>query len=420
MNSNFKEITLQEVLKRLAANKEVWYEGDAAMIMLEKSKVSLSTLLELLSTKKFYKEANERLIGVQTTGLLAPIIRQGDDLVKIVTDTVLGAIDKIEDGDIIGITESVVARAEGNYVTIDEVVEDIKRVLHNPKYVYLEGPIYSRNRFAMILKAFARAVKEKVYIWMPDVDYVGNVAENHPFTGLNYRKYYREIVEAEGKKCIISDDKSDFIEIWPDSSNTGPIRFPDEYKVNCHNILYKYDKVYHNLTDFCKDKCEWGLLGSNKASEEKLKLFPSKAYSEKLVTKIQASIINRTGSLVQVFIYGDGCFKDPIGGIWEFADPVTSPAYTSGLVGTPNELKLKNLADEKFAGLNGKALEEAIKGEIEFKNRDLKGNMSSQGTTPRRFIDLLVSLSDLCSGSGDKGTPFVYIKNYFKNYGTEK
>lgn len=417
MNSNFKEITLQEVLKRLAANKEVWYEGDAAMIMLEKSKVSLSTLLELLSTKKFYKEANERLIGVQTTGLLAPIIRQGDDLVKIVTDTVLGAIDKIEDGDIIGITESVVARAEGNYVTIDEVVEDIKKVLHNPDYVYLEGPIYSRNRFAMILKAFARAVKERVYIWMPDEDYVGNVAENHPFTGLNYRKYYKEIVEAEGKECIISNDRSDFVEVW-EGKNLRKIS--PELTVICYNYKQNDLSDYHNLTDFCKDKCDWGLLGSNKASEEKLKLFPSKAYSEKLVTKIQASIINRTGSLVQVFIYGDGCFKDPIGGIWEFADPVTSPAYTSGLVGTPNELKLKNLADEKFAGLNGKALEEAIKGEIEFKNRDLKGNMSSQGTTPRRFIDLLVSLSDLCSGSGDKGTPFVYIKNYFKNYGTEK
>ena len=416
MNSNFKEITLQEVLKRLTANKEVWYEGDAAMIMLEKSKISLSTLLELLSTKKFYKEANERLIGVQTTGLLAPIIRQGDDLVKIVTDTVLGAIDKVEDGDIIGITESVVARAEGNYVTIDEVVEDIKKVLHNPDYVYLEGPIYSRNRFAMILKAFARAVKEKVYIWMPDVDYVGNVAKNHPFTGLNYRKYYKEIVEAEGKKCYISDDRSDFIEIWPEEGDIGPIRMPDEYKINCHNFLYKNDTEYHNLTDFCKDKCNYGLLGSNKASEEKLKLFPSKAYSEKLVTRIQASIINRTGSLVQVFVFGDGCYKDPESGIFEFADPVTSPAYTSGLVGTPNELKLKNLADEKFAGLNGKALEEAIKGDIRKKDKNLKGKMASQGTTPRRYVDLLASLCDLVTGSGDRGCPFVYIKNYFKNY----
>jgi len=355
--------------------------------------------------------------GVQSIGLIAPIIREGDSIVKIVSDTVLNSGIQIEDKDIIGITESVVARSLGNYVTIDEVAEDIKRVLHNPKYVYLEGPIYSRNRFALILKAFARAVKENVYIWMPDVDYVGNVAENHPFTGLNYRKYYKEIVESEGKKCFISNDRSDFINIWPDSSNTGPIRFPDEYKVNCHNILYKYDKIYHNLTDFCKDKCEWGLLGSNKVSEEKLKLFPDKVSSEMTVQLIQQYIALKTGKKVEVMVYGDGCFKDPIGGIWEFADPVVSPAYTDGLEGTPNEVKIKNLADEKFKDLNGEELNNAIKEEIKNKKKDLKGNMLSQGTTPRRITDLLGSLMDLTSGSGDKGTPIVYVKGYFKNYG---
>ena len=359
-------------------------------------------------------------LGVQSIGLIAPIIRAGDNLIKIVTDTVLNSGINIEDGDIIGITESVVARAEGNYVTIDEVTEDIKRVLHNPKYVYLEGPIYSRNRFALILKAFAKAVKENVYIWMPDVDYVGNVAQNHPFTNLNYRKYYKEIVESEGKKCFISNDRSDFIDIWPDSSDTGPIRFPDEYKVNCHNILYKYDKEYHNLTDFCKDKCEWGLLGSNKASEEKLKLFPSKKYSQFIIKEIQQEIELNTGKIVEVMIYGDGCFKDPIGGIWEFADPVVSPAYTDGLVGTPNEVKIKNLVDEKYAHLNGRELNEAIREQVRNKEKDLKGSMISQGTTPRRYTDLLGSLMDLTSGSGDKGTPIVYVKGYFENYATEK
>lgn len=356
-------------------------------------------------------------LGVQSIGLITPIIRQGDDLAEIVTDTVLNSGINIEDKDVIGITESIVARAEGNYVTIDEIAEDIKRVLHNPEYVYLEGPIYSRNRFAMILKAFARAVKEKVYIWMPDVDYVGNVAENHPFTNLNYRKYYKEIVESEGKKCFISNDRSDFIEIWPDNSNIGPIQFPDEYKVNCHNILYKYDKIYHNLTDFCKDKCNYGLLGSNKASEEKLKLFPSYDYSHLLVYTISNKIFEKTGKKVEVMVYGDGCFKDPIGGIWEFADPVVSPAYTDGLEGTPNEVKIKNLADEKYAHLNGRELNEAIREQVRNKKKDLKGNMLSQGTTPRRYTDLLGSLMDLTSGSGDKGTPIVYVKGYFKNYG---
>lgn len=358
-----------------------------------------------------------RKYGVSSTGLIAPIIREGDDLSKIVVDTVLNAIDNIEDDDIIGITESVVARAQGNYVTIDEVAEDIKRVLHSPEYVYLEGPIYSRNRFAMILKAFARAVKEKVYIWMPDVDYVGNVAENHPFTNLNYRKYYKEIVESEGKKCFISNDRSDFIEIWPDNSNIGPIRFSDEYKVNCHSILYKYDKISHNLTDFCKDKCEFGLLGSNKASEEKLKLFPSYDYSHTLVDEISNEIFEKTGKNVEVLIYGDGCYKDPESGIWEFADPITCPAYTEGLEGTPNELKIKNLADEKYAHLNGRELSEAIREQVKRKDKELKGKMVSQGTTPRRYVNLLASLCDLVTGSGDRGCPFVYVKGYFKNYG---
>ena len=349
-----------------------------------------------------------RKYGVSSTGLIAPIIREGDNLAEIVTDTVLNSIDNIEHGDIIGITESVVARAEGNYVTVDEVVEDIKKVLNNPNRIYLYNPIYSRNRFAIILKAFARAAKDDVSIYMPDVDEVGNLRENHPFTGLDYAKYYKSIVESEGKTCTIDYNNSD-------SCIYGATA------INCSvHPIYKDSVIQTTLKDFCKDKCEYGLLGSNKASEEKLKLFPSKKYAEHLVHSIQEDIFAKTNTAVHVMVYGDGCFKDPVGGIWEFADPVTSPAYTKGLEGTSNELKLKNIADEKYANLNGKELEEAIKEDIQNKDNNLKGNMTSQGTTPRRYVDLLASLMDLTSGSGDKGTPIVYVKRYFENYGTEK
>ena len=350
-----------------------------------------------------------RKYGVSSTGLIAPIIREGDDIAEIVTETVLNAIDNIEDGDIIGITESVVARAQGNYVTIDEVAEDIKKVMGDVDNIFLHKPIYSRNRFAMILKAFARAAKKSIIIYMPDVDEVGNVLRNHPFTGLNYDEYYKSIVEAEGKDCYILHE--------------GEKKDIDCYLVDCglHLPEYDFDVDYYTLRDFCKDKCEYGLLGSNKSSEEKLKLFPSKYYAQKLVEEIKANIFNRTlQKEVEVMVYGDGCFKDPVGGIWEFADPVTSPAYTQGLEGTPNELKLKNLADEKYANLSGASLDIAIYNEIKNKQKELKGNMLSQGTTPRRYVDLLASLMDLTSGSGDKGTPIVYVKRYFENYATEK
>lgn len=361
-----------------------------------------------------------RKYGVSSTGLIAPIIREGDDIAEIVSDTVLYSGLKIEDGDIIGITESVVARAEGNYVTVDEVAEDIKKVLGNPKIILLSYPIYSRNRFAMILKAFARAAEKEVWIKMAPVDDVGNKLHNHPFTGLNYDEYYRSIVEGEGKKCRIFSDDRDY------GRRTRKSPIPDGV-VNCELLHCNPNDEFlkrfcaHTLIDFCKDKCDWGLLGSNKASEEKLKLFPSKKFCEKVVNEIKANIFNRTlRKKVEVLVYGDGCFKDPVGGIWEFADPVTSPAYTDGLEGTPNEVKLKNIADEKYANLNGKELEESIKSDIQNKDNYLKGKMDSQGTTPRRYIDLLASLMDLTSGSGDKGTPIVYVKRYFQNYATEE
>ena len=347
--------------------------------------------------------------GVQSIGLIAPIIREGDNLKRIVVDTVIDSGIKIEDKDIIGITESVVARAQGNYVTIDEVAEDIKKVLHNPKRIYLYNPIYSRNRFAMILKAFARAAKDDVSIYMPDVDEVGNLRENHPFTGLDYAKYYKSIVESERKTCTIDYNNCE------DSCIYGATA------INCSvHPIYKDNVIQITLKDFCKDKCEWGLLGSNKASEEKLKLFPSNKYAEKLVNDVMDEIYYRTGKRVEVMVYGDGCFKDPVGGIWEFADPEVSPAYTNGLKGTPNELKLKNLADERFATLEKGTLASAIKEAIKLKDKDLKGNMLSQGTTPRRYTDLLGSLMDLTSGSGDKGTPIIYVKGYFNNFASEK
>jgi len=343
--------------------------------------------------------------GVSSTGLIAPIIREGDDLCQIICDTVLNAIDNIEDRDIIGITESVVARAQGNYVTVDEVAEDIKKKFNNPVRLCVYKPIYSRNRFAMILKAIARAVKDRVILFMPNIDEVGNVLKNHPFTGLNYDEYYKSIVEAEGKKC----------EIW--NVNEEAIgKYPLDCTLDCQ--IHKQNFTM-NLARICDDKCEYGLYGSNKSSEEVLKLFPDTAKAKQLVQDIQTYIYWKTGKKVEVMVYGDGCFKDPVGGIWEFADPVVSPAYTDGLEGTPNEIKIKNFADDKYKDLSGEELNNAIKAEIRQKETNLKGNMASQGTTPRRYTDLLGSLMDLTSGSGDKGTPIIYVKRYFDNLADE-
>lgn len=340
--------------------------------------------------------------GVSSTGLIAPIIREGDDLCKIVCNTVFNAIDNVEDGDIIGITESVVARAQGNYVTVGEVAEDIKKKFNNPENIHVYKPIYSRNRFAMILKAIARAVKDTVFIVMPNVDEVGNVLKNHPFTGLDYDEYYKSIVEAEGKKCVI-----EYI-------NDLPHSFDDVLDCQIHRQDFTM-----NLARICEDKCEYGLYGSNKASEEVLKLFPDTKKAQKLVEDIKKEIFERSGYNVEVFVFGDGAYKDPDSGIWELADKIVSPAYTDGLEGTPNEIKIKNFADDKYKNLYGEELSNAIKKEIKMSKRDLKGSMSSQGTTPRRYVNLLGSLADLTTGSGSKGTPIVYIKRYFDSYADE-
>lgn len=354
-----------------------------------------------------------RKIGTSVYGLRAPIVKQGDDLVNIIVDTVLNSGIEIKDRDVLGITESIVARWEGNYVTVDEVAEEIKRISHNAKCISVWKPIYSRNRFAMILKAIARAAEEKVRVIVTNKDEVGNVLRHHPFTRLNYDEYYREIVENEGKECeIINWDEFD-----------GAMRNPD-YTIDCrlYSSVADAPKVLEyecSLADICKDRCEFGLYGSNKSNEELLKLFPSQDNAFKLIREVQDKILQETGHLIEVMVYGDGCFKDPIGGIWEFADPVVSPAATEGLFGTPNEIKIKNFADEKYRDLKGEELNNAIKEEIKNKLTNLEGNMSSQGTTPRRYVDLLGSLMDLTSGSGDKGTPFVYVQGYFDNMSNE-
>ena len=380
-------------------------------------------------------------IGVISMGIKAPIIREGDNLTDIVINSVLeatwnGHTNKydLNDRDIIGITESVVARAQGNYVTVDEIAEDIKKKFNNPDVIVVEKPIYSRNRFSMILKAIARAASKGIVLIMPEFDEVGNPSGINPWTGVDIKEYYNDICTKENKKVTIYNDMYDFFEedLSPYDDKTGFLYcglhdYEEWVKMNIFiNELIPSDDIrsrsnYLTLADICSDKCEYGLLGSNKATEEKLKLFPNKKKAQKLVEEIQKIIFNKIGKKLEVFVYGDGAFKSPSNGvpgssIWEFADPVVSPAYTSGLEGSPNEIKIKAFADDKFKNLSGKELEDAIKNEIREKDKNLVGNMASQGTTPRRYTDLLGSLCDLTSGSGDKGTPIIVIKNYFNNY----
>ena len=382
-----------------------------------------------------------RNVGVISMGIKAPIIREGDNLAKIVVNSVLNAtlIDSkfidvpdpttksgwkieelktydIDDKDVIGITESVVARAAGNYVTIDDIALDIQMKFGGMReYIVVANPIYSRNRFSMILKAITRATSKGVIIYMPDADEVGNPSGVNQFTGVNIKEYYTDLVNKEGRECIIHDCA------W---TNEDKITDKDGM-IYCGLHDYEqwkadYGNDYHiTLADICSNKCEYGLLGSNKATEEKLKLFPSKASAQNLVEKVQAEIYKATNKYVEVLIYGDGCFKDPVGGIWEWADPVTCPAYTIGLEGTPNEIKIKAFADDQFKDLMGNDLDNAIKNTIIENNKSLVGNMASQGTTPRRYVDLLASLMDLTSGSGQKGTPIILVKNYFKSYAND-
>lgn len=341
-------------------------------------------------------------VGVISMGISCPIIKEGDNLKQIILDSIFQST-TLQEGDIVGITESVVARAEGNYVTVDDIAKETIRLFGKNSEIKLVYPIYSRNRFSLILKGIARGCK-KVMLSASDFDEVGNVFGTNPWTGVDIKEYYKNIVEAEN--CKFELNKSFFGKKVLICS----LHNPDYWK-----SLFKHS-VIHTLIDYFPDKCKCGLLGSNKATEEKLKLFPSENYSNSLVNDIKNYAKEKLGINIEVMVYGDGCFKDPDSGIWEFADPVCSPAYTSGLEGSPNEIKLKAFADDKYKDLKGKELEKAIKEEIKNKSKDLKGTMASQGTTPRRYINLLASLMDLTSGSGDKGTPVVIVRNYFKNY----
>ncbi len=389
------------------------------------------------------------MAGVISRGIQAPIIREGDDIVEIVVNSVYASEKEdnytLKDRDIIAVTESVVARAQGNYVTVDQVAQDIRNKFGTKK-LGLVFPILSRNRFSMCLKGIARAVDEVVILFSYPNDEVGNplMARSayvkhkysevtsyqekdfvetfgspvHPFTGVNYLDFYRQVIEGEGAKAtfLFSNDCR-YIATACDDILCCDIHTRNEtrdtLKAMGKNVCTLAD-VMSAPVDGSGYHDQYGLLGSNKATEEKLKLFPRNC--QPVVDGIQARILADRGIHVEAMIYGDGAFKDPVGGIWELADPVVSPAYTAGLSGRPNELKLKYLADNDFADLSGEELKAAIRKEIQAKNADLVGDMSSEGTTPRQYTDLLGSLCDLTSGSGDKGTPFIVIQNYFKNY----
>ena len=394
-----------------------------------------------------------RKIGTVSRGIRAPIIREGDDLCSISIQSLLDASKSegfsFHDKDIICLTESIVARSQGNYISIDNLAENVKKKLVGEK-IGVIFPILSRNRFAMILKGLARACKKIVLMLSYPHDEVGNSfltydeldekginpysdvldlktfkdlfgVRKHEFTGVDYVDYYEKIIIGENCQAeIIFANQAKAILKYTDVVITCDIHTRNRTK----KILKKNGaKIVLGLDDLCTEPIngvgfneKYGLLGSNKATEEKLKLFPKPKESQELVEKIQSKFFEKTGKKVEVMIYGDGAFKDPQGKIWELADPVVSPAFTEGLRGTPNELKLKYLADNDFSQLKGDELKEAISKAIAKKDKDLKGKMASEGTTPRQLTDLIGSLCDLTSGSGDKGTPIVLIQGYFDNY----
>ena len=394
------------------------------------------------------------MVGTISRGVRAPIIRSGDNLCSIVTSSVLDAAKEegyeIRNRDVIAMTEAIVARAQGNYATIDDIAADIK-AKYPDGTVGVIFPILSRNRFAICLKGIARGAKKVVLMLSYPSDEVGNHLisldavdekgvnpytdvltlskyrelfgyEKHRFTGMDYVAYYEEIVRGEGADCeIIFANNPKAILNYTNCVLTCDIHTRARTKrillANGAERVYGLDDILTASVNGSGYNENYGLLGSNKATEEQVKLFPRDC--QKLVEDIQNEILKATGKLGEVMVYGDGAFKDPVGKIWELADPVVSPAYTSGLEGTPNELKLKYLADNDFASLSGEELREAIKSEIQKKDSDLVGNMASEGTTPRRLTDLIGSLCDLTSGSGDKGTPIVHIQGYFDNYTTE-
>ncbi len=395
-----------------------------------------------------------RMIGTISRGVRAPIIRQNDDLVKIVTDCVIDAAKdgnyEIRDRDIVALTESIVARAQGNYASVDDIATDVKAKFGG-ETVGVIFPILSRNRFAICLRGIAKGAKKIVLMLSYPSDEVGNHLisldaldekgvdpykdvlslekyrelfgyEKHTFTGVDYVEYYEslirecgaeaEIIFANNPKAILNYTKNVLCCDIHTRARTKRI-----LKANGGEKVYGMDEILSTSVNGSGYNADYGLLGSNKATEDQIKLFPRDC--QPLVDAIHESLLHATGKNIEVMIYGDGAFKDPIGKIWELADPVVSPAYTKGLEGTPNELKMKYLADNDFADLSGDELKEAIKDQIHKKDDNLVGKMASEGTTPRRLTDLIGSLCDLTSGSGDKGTPIIYIQGYFDNYTTE-
>ena len=396
----------------------------------------------------------KRYIGTVSRGIRMPIIRQGDAIEEIVVANVLQAAEaekfSIRDRDIVGITESVVARAQGNYATADAIATDLKAKF-NGDCLGVVFPILSRNRYAILLKGIARSAKHIVLQFSYPCDEVGNqlmdpdlIDKNnvnpwtdnfseaqfkqlfgqccHPFTGIDYIAYYRSLVEGEKAECtIIFSNQPKTILSYTKKVLACDVHTRERTKRQLiaagAEIVYSLDEILSAPVNGSGYNPEYGLLGSNKATEETVKLFPRNC--QPVVDRIQQIFKSKTGKMVEVLIYGDGAFKDPVGKIWELADPVVSPAYTAGLKGTPNELKLKYLADNQFADLTGPALEEAIAKQIRNKKENLVGSMESQGTTPRRLTDLIGSLCDLTSGSGDKGTPVVHIQGYFDSFASE-
>ena len=392
----------------------------------------------------------ERFFGTVSRGVRAPIIKNGDDIVEIVTSSILSASKgenvSLRDNDVIAMTEAIVARAQGNYATVDQIAEDVKIKLGG-ETIGVIFPILSRNRFSVCLKGIARGAKKVVLMLSYPSDEVGNHLvsmdaldekgvnpytdvlteakyrelfgyEKHTFTGVDYVEYYRELITNEGADCEII------------FANNAKAILPYADKVLCCDIhtrartkrilkaegatVIGLDDVLSSSVNGSGYNENYGLLGSNKATEDSVKLFPRDC--QPIVDAIQEKLFKATGKKVEVMVYGDGAFKDPVGKIWELADPVVSPAYTSGLEGTPNELKLKYLADNDYKGLSGEELKKAIKDRIKEKDSKVAGQM---GTTPRRLTDLIGSLCDLTSGSGDKGTPIIWIQGYFDNYTTE-
>ncbi len=394
----------------------------------------------------------ERYVGTISRGIRAPIIREGDDLAQIVVDSVWAASQsdlgfQFYDKDVVAITEAVVARAQGNYASIDDIAADVKAKLGG-ETIGVIFPILSRNRFSVCLKGIAKGAKKVVLMVSFPSDEVGNhlIDEElldekgvnpwsdvlteaqyrelfgkvlHPFTGVDYLEFYRGLIEEAGAECeiILSNNAKTILNYTKNVLNCD-IHTRQRTKRILKNagaeVVCSLDDILNAPVNGSGCNEQYGLLGSNKATETTVKLFPREC--DKFVERVAALMKEKTGKNIEVMVYGDGAFKDPVGKIWELADPVVSPAYTSGLEGTPNELKLKYLADNDFADLKGDELKAAISQAIKAKGDNLVGNMASQGTTPRRLTDLIGSLADLTSGSGDKGTPIIFVQGYFDNY----